>query len=209
MGTSSWVLVGTPKSMQVTFGSTAHGAGRVSSRSAMVRSLRGEQVKADLEKIYQEMKEVKQKIIDFLDNGSKERKAQKAQFLKDQKEKKITGEIHSIKTHYKYFPLKISQKTFNPVAFIKSKYDYHYKIVYQNFINSSPETHLIPIVLKAALDGNSVSIFGTDYNTPDGTCIRDYIHVTDLAQAHILALQKLEQGVNFGVYNLGNGMVIR
>jgi UDP-glucose 4-epimerase len=69
----------------------------------------------------------------------------------------------------------------------------------------SPETHLIPLVIKAALDGTSVPVFGTDYNTPDGTCIRDYIHVSDLAQAHILALRKLEQGKFSGVYNLGNG----
>jgi UDP-glucose-4-epimerase GalE len=69
----------------------------------------------------------------------------------------------------------------------------------------SPETHLVPIGLKAALTGESLPIFGTDYDTPDGTCIRDYIHVTDLAQAHILALEKLEQGENTGIYNLGNG----
>ena len=69
----------------------------------------------------------------------------------------------------------------------------------------SPETHLIPLVLKAALKGGSISIYGTDYDTPDGTCIRDYIHVTDLAHAHILALQRLEEGQNSGIYNLGNG----
>lgn len=69
----------------------------------------------------------------------------------------------------------------------------------------SLETHLIPLVLKAALTGDPVQIFGTDYGTPDGTCIRDYIHVTDLSHAHILALQKLEQGQNSGIYNLGNG----
>ena len=69
----------------------------------------------------------------------------------------------------------------------------------------SPETHLIPIVIKAALDGIPVPIFGMDYNTPDGTCIRDYIHVTDLAQAHILALGKLEKENATGTYNLGNG----
>ncbi|HSB04141.1 MAG TPA: UDP-glucose 4-epimerase GalE [Thermodesulfobacteriota bacterium] len=67
------------------------------------------------------------------------------------------------------------------------------------------ETHLIPIGLLAALSGKAVSIFGEDYDTPDGTCIRDYIHVTDLAQAHILALEKLEAGGGSGVYNLGNG----
>jgi UDP-glucose 4-epimerase len=69
----------------------------------------------------------------------------------------------------------------------------------------SPETHLIPLVIKAALDGISVPVFGADYNTPDGTCIRDYIHVTDLAHAHILALRKLEREQISGIYNLGNG----
>jgi len=68
-----------------------------------------------------------------------------------------------------------------------------------------PETHLIPNVLKAALNGdNPVSIFGTDYPTKDGTCIRDYIHVLDIAQAHILALKKLEN-LTGRIYNLGNG----
>jgi len=69
----------------------------------------------------------------------------------------------------------------------------------------SPETHLIPLVIKAALDGSSVRVFGTDYPTPDGTCIRDYIHVTDLAHAHILALRKLDHERVSGIYNLGNG----
>jgi UDP-glucose 4-epimerase len=69
----------------------------------------------------------------------------------------------------------------------------------------SPETHLIPIGLEAALAGASIPVFGADYDTPDGTCIRDYIHVTDLAEAHILALQKLETRGSSGIYNLGNG----
>lgn len=69
----------------------------------------------------------------------------------------------------------------------------------------TPESHLIPLVIRAALTGNSVSIYGTDYDTPDGTCIRDYIHVTDLSQAHILGLQRLERGGGSDVYNLGNG----
>jgi UDP-glucose 4-epimerase len=69
----------------------------------------------------------------------------------------------------------------------------------------SPETHLIPIGLEAALAGTSIPVFGDDYDTPDGTCIRDYIHVTDLAEAHILALQKLETRGSSGIYNLGNG----
>ena len=69
-----------------------------------------------------------------------------------------------------------------------------------------PETHLIPLVLLTALGKRkSIAIFGTDYSTPDGTCIRDYIHVTDLAQAHILGLQYLLDGGNSQIFNLGNG----
>ena len=69
----------------------------------------------------------------------------------------------------------------------------------------SQETHLIPLVIKAALEEGSVPVYGKDYNTSDGTCVRDYIHVTDLADAHILALRKLEEGNISGIYNLGNG----
>ncbi|MBP1153411.1 MULTISPECIES: UDP-glucose 4-epimerase GalE [unclassified Paenibacillus] len=70
----------------------------------------------------------------------------------------------------------------------------------------SPETHLVPIILQVALGQRPhLSIFGDDYATPDGTCIRDYIHVTDLADAHILAVEKLRSGGDSGVYNLGNG----
>ena len=69
-----------------------------------------------------------------------------------------------------------------------------------------PETHLIPLVLQAALDEQkTVSILGTDYNTRDGTCIRDYIHVCDLADAHILALERLLAGEKSASFNLGNG----
>jgi len=67
------------------------------------------------------------------------------------------------------------------------------------------ETHLIPLALKALLGGKRLSVYGTDYDTPDGTCIRDYIHVTDLAQAHILALERLLKGGESTSYNLGNG----
>lgn len=70
----------------------------------------------------------------------------------------------------------------------------------------SPETHLIPNVLRAALDGTQVSIFGRDYPTPDGTCIRDYIHVRDLAEAHRLALAYLEGQRGFHAFNLGSGV---
>lgn len=69
-----------------------------------------------------------------------------------------------------------------------------------------PESHLIPIVLQAALGKrDAVRIFGDDYGTPDGSCIRDYIHVTDLATAHILALRSLRAGAGSRIYNLGNG----
>ncbi|MCP4351367.1 MAG: UDP-glucose 4-epimerase GalE [Desulfobacterales bacterium] len=69
-----------------------------------------------------------------------------------------------------------------------------------------PETHLIPLILQTALGKReSVSIFGNDYPTRDGTCIRDYIHIDDLAQAHLLALESLLNGSSGGVYNLGNG----
>ncbi|MBN1380400.1 MAG: UDP-glucose 4-epimerase GalE [Deltaproteobacteria bacterium] len=69
-----------------------------------------------------------------------------------------------------------------------------------------PETHLIPLVLDAAIGKRpAISVFGTDYSTPDRTCIRDYIHVTDLAQAHYLALEYLQSGGTSGAFNLGNG----
>jgi UDP-glucose 4-epimerase len=70
----------------------------------------------------------------------------------------------------------------------------------------NPETHLIPLVLQTALGNrDSISIFGTDYPTPDGTCIRDYIHVNDLATAHVLGLEYLLKGGDSEVFNLGNG----
>lgn len=72
--------------------------------------------------------------------------------------------------------------------------------------NHSPETHLIPIVLDAALGRRpNVSIFGDDYNTPDGTCIRDYIHVSDLADAHVLGVEYLLAKGASTAFNLGNG----
>jgi len=69
-----------------------------------------------------------------------------------------------------------------------------------------PETHLIPIALQTALGLRSaVEVYGEDYPTPDGTCIRDYIHVTDIAQAHLLGLHHLQSGGASDVFNLGNG----
>ena len=71
----------------------------------------------------------------------------------------------------------------------------------------NPETHLIPIILQAAPGTRDhISIFGTDYPTSDGTCIRDYIHVTDLAQAHILAVEYLMKDGKSDIFNLGNGV---
>ena len=71
----------------------------------------------------------------------------------------------------------------------------------------NPESHLIPLVLQVPNGKReSVSIYGTDYDTPDGTCIRDYIHVTDLAKAHILAVEYLMKGGESNVFNLGNGV---
>jgi UDP-glucose 4-epimerase len=69
-----------------------------------------------------------------------------------------------------------------------------------------PETHLIPNVLRAALGtGPALQLFGDDYPTPDGTCVRDYVHVDDLAQAHLLALQHIERNAGAHAFNLGNG----
>lgn len=68
------------------------------------------------------------------------------------------------------------------------------------------ESHLIPLILQVPLGKrNCITIFGTDYPTPDGTCLRDYIHVLDLADAHILALNYLRDGGNSNIFNLGNG----
>ncbi len=69
-----------------------------------------------------------------------------------------------------------------------------------------PETHLIPLILKTALGKRkNISVFGTDYNTKDGTCVRDYIHVNDLAKAHVLALKNLFESDKSDIFNLGNG----
>lgn len=70
-----------------------------------------------------------------------------------------------------------------------------------------PETHLIPLILQVPNRRRGhINIFGDDYDTPDGTCIRDYIHVTDLAQAHILAVEYLQKGGENNIFNLGNGV---
>jgi UDP-glucose 4-epimerase len=70
----------------------------------------------------------------------------------------------------------------------------------------SPETHLVPNVLRAALGtGPALQVFGDDYPTPDGTCVRDYVHVDDLAQAHSLALEYMDAHAGAYAFNLGNG----
>ena len=68
-----------------------------------------------------------------------------------------------------------------------------------------PEEHLIPLAMRAVNGGTPLTVFGDDYDTPDGTCIRDYVHVSDLADAHLLALARLESGGASGAYNLGGG----
>lgn len=69
----------------------------------------------------------------------------------------------------------------------------------------TPETHLIPIILNAAKTGATINIFGNDYDTPDGTCIRDYLHVSDIAVAHMLAIKKLSDiNIKSEIYNLGS-----
>lgn len=70
----------------------------------------------------------------------------------------------------------------------------------------APETHLIPLVLNTALGKRDhIDLYGTDYDTRDGTCVRDYIHILDLADAHVLALRRLLGGGESGIFNLGNG----
>jgi UDP-glucose 4-epimerase len=68
-----------------------------------------------------------------------------------------------------------------------------------------PEEHLIPLAIAAVGGGRPLTVFGDDWDTPDGTCVRDYIHVSDLAQAHVASLKRLEDGGPSGYYNLGNG----
>jgi len=68
-----------------------------------------------------------------------------------------------------------------------------------------PETHLIPLLMRAIVTGKPMTIFGDDYSTPDGTCVRDYIHVADLAEAHLLALQHLMSGGASDSFNVGTG----
>lgn len=70
----------------------------------------------------------------------------------------------------------------------------------------APEIHVIPRAIEATLDGPGLQVFGDDYPTPDGTCLRDYIHVCDLADAHVRALEALERGAASATYNVGTGV---
>lgn len=69
----------------------------------------------------------------------------------------------------------------------------------------NPETHIIPLALEAAAEGKTFKVFGTDYDTPDGTCIRDYIHIADISKAHILGMKNLLTKNVGGIYNIGTG----
>lgn len=71
--------------------------------------------------------------------------------------------------------------------------------------NHSPESHIIPLAIKSILENKEFNLFGTDYKTPDGTCVRDYIHVVDLIESHVLALNKLENNSGGFFYNVGTG----
>ena len=71
--------------------------------------------------------------------------------------------------------------------------------------NHSPESHIIPNIIKALLENREFNLFGNDYKTKDGTCVRDYIHVLDLAQAHLLAIDKLKKSPGNYVFNVGTG----
>lgn len=71
--------------------------------------------------------------------------------------------------------------------------------------NHSPESHLIPNIISAMLKGENFKLFGTDYKTKDGTCVRDYIHVLDLVEAHVLAIEKLAKDKGMYIYNVGTG----
>src|SRR5258708_35818709 len=70
----------------------------------------------------------------------------------------------------------------------------------------NPETHIIPFAIKAALENGEFYLYGTDYSTPDGTCLRDSIHVLDLVEAHLLSLSTLQQETGGFFYNVGTGV---
>ncbi len=94
--------------------------------------------------------------------------------------------------------------------------NYHFNAIALRYFNAAgagvhyglterhqPETHLIPLLMQAALKGHEVTVYGNDYDTPDGSCIRDYIHVLDVCEAHLLALNTLDKLKSFNAYNIG------
>lgn len=128
-------------------------------------------------------------------------------------------QTRALREDHSQHPINPYGKTKFMVEQILEDYDTAYALKYMSlrYFNASgassdgtlgedhrPETHLIPLVLRAIQGkGPELTVFGNDYDTPDGTCIRDYIHVEDLAEAHILALQKLFEGADSNAYNLG------
>lgn len=101
----------------------------------------------------------------------------------------------------------LSRAGYMPMTYDNLVYGHSEAVKWGPFVEGDiPETHLIPLVLDVAAGKRQLlTIFGDDYDTPDGTCIRDYIHVEDLAQAHVLGLKALEEGAKSNIYNLGNG----
>jgi UDP-glucose 4-epimerase len=71
--------------------------------------------------------------------------------------------------------------------------------------NHDPESHIIPCIINAIMEGEGFKLFGTDYKTKDGTCVRDYIHVLDLVEAHVLAIEKIRRDKGLYIYNVGTG----
>tara|TARA_B100001287_G_scaffold266869_1_gene261275 strand:- start:583 stop:1254 length:672 start_codon:yes stop_codon:yes gene_type:complete len=134
----------------------------------------------------------------------------------------VYGEPESIpiKEEQKLSPINPYGKTKSVVESILSDYDKSYGLKYISlrYFNAcgahidgtigerhNPETHLIPLILQTASGRrNNFKIYGDDYKTKDGTCIRDYIHVMDIAEAHLLSLEKLIQTQSSDIYNIGN-----
>ena len=135
----------------------------------------------------------------------------------------IYGELHSAPIHERHAQLPVNPygRSKLMVEEMLSDFDQAYGLrsISLRYFNAAgadpagqlgerhdPETHLIPLVLQAASGRrDSIHIFGNDYDTPDGTCVRDYIHIVDLCQAHLLALGALAGGAASSAYNLGNG----
>jgi UDP-glucose 4-epimerase len=131
----------------------------------------------------------------------------------------IFGEPHFVPVTEQHPLLPISAYGDSKLAFEKAL-DYYYrayglKSIGFRFFNAAgssgdigedhrPEKHVIPLIFRAGEEKQPLPIYGTDYPTPDGTCIRDYVHVIDLAHAHLLALERIDQ-IGWGRYNLGSG----